>query len=91
MFGRRKTHLQAESQTEAGLRNAGIEPGNPRILLESGYGVRPMAMKDTIIKKLQQATCDKTELNKKVVRWQKSLKEAEKALTDGGKKKKEGK
>ena len=48
-------------------------------------------MKDTIIKKLQQATCDKTELNKKVVRWKKSLKEAEKALTDGGKKKKEGK
>ena len=38
-----------------------------------------MAMKDTIIKKLQQATCDKTELNKKVVSWQKSLKEAEKA------------
>ena len=50
-----------------------------------------MAMKDTIIKKLQQATCDKTELNKKVVRWQKSFKEAEKALTEGGKKKKEGK
>ena len=45
-----------------------------------------MAMKETIIKKLQQATCDKTELNKKVVKWQKSLKEAEKALKDGGKK-----
>ena len=61
---------------------------NLRILLESGYGVRPMAMKDTIIKKLQQATCDKTELNKKVIKWQKSLKEAEKALKDGGKKEK---
>ncbi|MCI8535776.1 MAG: hypothetical protein HFG68_09425 [Hungatella sp.] len=47
-----------------------------------------MAMKDTIIKKLQQATCDKTELNKKVIKWQKSLKEAEKALKDGGKKEK---
>ncbi len=57
-----------------------------RILLESGYGVIPMAMKETIIKKLQQATCDKTELNKKVIKWQKSLKEAEKALKDGGKK-----
>ncbi len=61
---------------------------NLRILLESRYGVRPMAMKDTIIKKLQQATCDKTELNKKVIKWQKSLKEAEKALKDGGKKEK---
>lgn len=46
-----------------------------------------MAMKDTIKKKLQQATCDKTELNRQVIRWQKSLKEAEKALKDGGKKK----
>jgi hypothetical protein len=46
-----------------------------------------MAVKDTIIKKLQQATCDKTELNRQIVRWQKSLKEAEKALKDGGKKK----
>ena len=61
---------------------------NLRILLESRYGVRPMAMKDTIIKKLQQATCDKTELNKKVIKWHKSLKEAEKALKDGGKKEK---
>ncbi len=49
--------------------------------------MKPMAMKDTIIKKLQQATCDKTELNRQVVKWQKSLKEAEKALKDGGKKK----
>jgi hypothetical protein len=47
---------------------------------------KPMAVKETIIKKLQQATCDKTELNRKVVKWQKSLKEAEKALKDGGKK-----
>lgn len=45
-----------------------------------------MALKENIIKKLQQATCDKTELNKKVVRWQKSLREAEKVLKDGGKK-----
>ena len=45
-----------------------------------------MAMKETIIKKLQQATCDNTKKNKKVVKWQKSLKEAEKALKDGGKK-----
>lgn len=44
-------------------------------------------MKDTIIKKLQQATCDKAELNRQVIRWQKSLKEAEKVLKDGGKKK----
>lgn len=49
--------------------------------------MKPMAMKDTIIKKLQQATCDKTELNRQVVKWHKSLKEAEKALKDGGKKK----
>lgn len=61
---------------------------NLRILLESRYGVSPMAIKDIIIKKLQQATCDKTELNKKVIKWQKSLKEAEKALKDGGKKEK---
>lgn len=46
-----------------------------------------MAIKDTIIKKLQQATCDKTELNRQVIKWQKSLKEAEKAIKDGGKKK----
>lgn len=45
-----------------------------------------MAMKETIIKKLQQATCDKTELNRQVIRWQKSLKEAEKALKGEGKK-----
>ena len=44
-------------------------------------------MKDTIIKKLQLDTCDKTELNRQVIRWQKSLKEAEKVLKDGGKKK----
>ena len=49
--------------------------------------MRPMAVKDTIIKKLQQATCDKVELNRQVMRWQKSLKEVEKALKDGGKKK----
>lgn len=49
--------------------------------------VNSMSVKDTLIKRLQQATCDKTELNKKVVRWQKSLKEAEKALKEGGKKK----
>ena len=46
-----------------------------------------MAIKDAVIKKLQQATCDKTELNRQIIRWQKSLKEAEKALKDGGKKK----
>jgi len=45
-----------------------------------------MAIKESVIKKLQQATCDKTELNRKVVKWQKSLKEAEKALKGGGKK-----
>lgn len=45
-----------------------------------------MAVKEIIVKKLQQATCDKTEWNKKVVRWHKSLKEAEKALKGGGKK-----
>ncbi len=45
-----------------------------------------MAIKETVIKKLQQATCDKTELNRKVIKWQKSLKEAEKALKGGGKK-----
>lgn len=43
-------------------------------------------MKDTVLKKLQQATCDKTELNRQVIRWRKSWKEAEKALKDGGKK-----
>ena len=37
-----------------------------------------MAMKETIIKKLQQATCDKTELNKKVVK--RPLKTAEKRI-----------
>lgn len=49
--------------------------------------MRLTAIKDTIIKKLQQATCDKVELNRQVMKWQKSLKEAEKVLKDGGKKK----
>lgn len=43
-------------------------------------------MKDTVIKKLQQATCDKVEFNRQVLRWQKSLKEVEKAI-EGNKKK----
>jgi len=60
--------------------------GNLRILLKSGYGVEPMSVKETIIKKLQQATCDKPELNKQFMKLQKSFKEAEKALKGGGKK-----
>lgn len=42
-----------------------------------------MSMQDNIIKKLQQATCDKIELNRRILRWRKCLKEAEKALKDG--------
>lgn len=39
-----------------------------------------MSACDCIKKKLQQATCDKIALNRKILRWQKCLKEAEKAL-----------
>lgn len=47
-----------------------------------------MSVRDTIVKKLQQATCDKTELNKQVLRWQKSLKEIGKVIDGSNKTKK---
>lgn len=46
-----------------------------------------MSMRDTITKKLQQATCDKVELNRRVLKWQKCLKDVEKVL-DGSERKK---
>lgn len=48
-----------------------------------------MGMRDSLSKKLSQATCDKVELNKKVLRIQKSLKEVEKTISSDSKKKKE--
>ena len=41
-----------------------------------------MSAKDSIVKKLQQATCDRIELNRQVLKWQKGLKEIEK-VRDG--------
>lgn len=46
-------------------------------------------MRDSLKKKLSQATVDKIEWNKKVLRIQKSLKEVEKAISNDDKKKKE--
>ncbi len=39
-----------------------------------------MSLRHTVIKKLQQATCDKVEWNRRILKWHKCLKEAEKAL-----------
>jgi len=39
-----------------------------------------MSAKDSIVKKLQQATCDRIELNRQVLKWQKGLKEIEKVI-----------
>lgn len=39
-----------------------------------------MSLRETIIKKLQQATCDKPELNRQTLKIQKSLKEVQKVL-----------
>lgn len=47
-----------------------------------------MSAKDTIIKKLQQATCDRIELNRQVLKWQKGLKEIEKVIEGTDHKKK---
>jgi len=47
-----------------------------------------MSVRDTIVKKLQQATCDKTELNKQVLRWQKNFKEIGKVIDGTNQKKK---
>ena len=43
-----------------------------------------MSLRETVIKKLQQATCDKPELNRQVLRIQKSLNEARKVLEGTG-------
>lgn len=42
---------------------------------------RRMGMHNHIIRKLSQATCDKVELNRRVLRLCKCFKEAEKALS----------
>lgn len=44
-----------------------------------------MSLQETVARKLQQATCDKPELNRQVLRIQRSLREAQKAL-DGNEK-----
>lgn len=46
-----------------------------------------MDMKDKITKKLWQATSDKTELNRQVLRWKRSFDEVGKLLEKGKKKK----
>ena len=43
-----------------------------------------MGMRETVLVKLQQATCDKPELNRKFLRIWKSLKAVEKAIQGGG-------
>lgn len=48
-----------------------------------------MGMWDSLNKKLSQATCDKIEMNKKVLRIRKSLKEVEKTIGSESKTKKE--
>ena len=45
-----------------------------------------MAMRDNLTKKLSQATVDKIELNRQVLKLKKSLDEAEKALNAGKRK-----
>lgn len=47
-----------------------------------------MGMKDNINKKLLIATSDKTELNKKVLKWRKSFLEVDKILSGSKKKEK---
>ena len=43
-----------------------------------------MGMRETVLTKLQQATCDKPELNRRFLRIWKSLKNVEKAIKGGG-------
>lgn len=50
-----------------------------------------MGMKENLTAKLLQATSDKTELNKKAIKWKKSFVEVNKTLGSSGKKKKENK
>ena len=57
-------------------------------MINMGKMVVRMSDKDTIIKKLQQATCDRIELNRQVLKWQKGLKEVEKAIEGTNHKKK---
>ncbi len=40
-----------------------------------------MAMQETLVKKLQQATCDKPDLNRRILKLQKAFKEVEKTLS----------
>ena len=44
-----------------------------------------MGMRDTVVKKLQQATCDKPDLNRRFLKIHRSLKEVEKVLCGGEK------
>ena len=65
--------------------------GNERItrhiIVESFYRGDVMAMRDNLTKKLSQATVDKIELNRQVLKLKKSFDEAEKALNAGKRKK----
>lgn len=47
-----------------------------------------MSAKDTIVKKLQQATCDRIELNRQILKLQKGLREVEKVIEGTNHKKK---
>lgn len=47
-----------------------------------------MNLKSKITQELSKATCDKTELNKTVLKWKKYFDEAEKAISAEKKKKK---
>ena len=57
-------------------------------MINMGKMVVRMSAKDTIVKKPQQATCDRIELNRQVLKWQKGLKEVEKAIEGTNHKKK---
>ena len=48
----------------------------------------PMSLKDAAGKKLQQATCDKTELNRRILRWYRCLKEVQTFIEGSHSKKK---
>lgn len=44
-----------------------------------------MSMKQKVMKHLQSCTCDKTELDRKILKWCKSFREVEKVLCRGKK------
>ncbi len=52
--------------------------------------VTEMGLRESILIRLQQATCDKPELDRRFLRIWKSLEEVEKVISDGGKERRRG-